>query len=53
LQQLVQNLPVYAFRKAFSICQVGEGAAISVTLFLMLILWTIVYFRIYRREAEA
>ena len=53
LQQLVQNLPVYAFRKAFSICQVGEGAAISVTLFLMLILWTIVYFRIYSREAEA
>jgi multiple sugar transport system permease protein len=52
LQQLVQNLPVYAFRKTFGYFQAGEGAAISVTLFLMLILWTIVYFRIYRKEAE-
>ncbi len=53
LQRLVQNLPVYAFRKTFGFFQAGEGAAISVTLFLMLILWTIVYFRIYRKEAEA
>ena len=52
LQQLVQNLPVYAFRKTFGYFQAGEGAAISVSLFLMLILWTIVYFRIYRKEAE-
>jgi len=53
LQRLVQNLPVYAFRKTFGFFQAGEGAAISVTLFLMLILWTIVYFRFYRKEAEA
>lgn len=53
LQRLVQNLPVYAFRKTFGFFQAGEGAAISVTLFLMLVLWTIVYFRIYRKEAEA
>lgn len=52
LQRLVQNLPVYAFRKTFGFFQAGEGAAISVTLFLMLVLWTIVYFRIYRKEAE-
>ncbi len=53
LQRLVQNLPVYAFRKTFGFFQAGEGAAISVILFLMLVLWTIVYFRIYRKEAEA
>jgi ABC-type sugar transport system permease subunit len=49
----VQNTPVYAFRMTFRFLQAGSGAAISVSLFLMLILLTIVYFRIYRREQEA
>jgi multiple sugar transport system permease protein len=53
LQELVQNTPVYAFRKTFRFFQAGTGAAISVSLFLVLIALTIVYFRIYRREAEA
>jgi multiple sugar transport system permease protein len=53
LQELVQNTPVYAFRKTFRFFQAGTGAAISVSLFLMLVALTIVYFRIYRREAEA
>lgn len=53
LQELVQNTPVYAFRKTFRFFQAGSGAAISVSLFLMLIGLTAVYFRIYRREAEA
>jgi multiple sugar transport system permease protein len=53
LQELVQNLPVLAFRKTFRFFQAGEGAAISVSLFLLLILLTVVYFRAYRAEAEA
>jgi len=53
LQLLVQNLPVYAFRRTFRFMQAGEGAAVSVVLFLLLIVLTILYFRMYRRETEA
>jgi multiple sugar transport system permease protein len=49
----IQNLPVLAFRRAFGFLQAGEAAAISVTLFAMLVVFTIVYFRVFRREAEA
>ncbi len=38
--------------QAFGFFQAGEGAAISVRLFALLIL-SVVYFRTYRREAEA
>lgn len=51
LQVLVQNLPVYAFRRTFRFMQAGEGAAVSVSLFLLLIVLSVVYFRTYRREA--
>jgi multiple sugar transport system permease protein len=53
LQELLQNLPVLAFRRTFGFFQAGEGAAISVILFIMLILLATIYFRIYRKEAEA
>ena len=53
LQELVQNLPVFAFRRTFRFFQAGEGAAISVSLFLMLIVLSVVYFRMFRRETEA
>jgi multiple sugar transport system permease protein len=49
----IQNLPIMAFRRAFAFLQAGEAAAISVTLFGMLIVFTIVYFRVFRTEAEA
>jgi multiple sugar transport system permease protein len=52
LQERIQNLPVYAFRRTFGFFQAGEGAAISVSLFVMLIVLTIAYFRICRKEAE-
>jgi multiple sugar transport system permease protein len=52
LQELVQNLPVFAFRKTFRFFQAGEGAAISVSLFLLLVVLSLLYFRVYRREAE-
>ena len=35
-QERVQTLPIYAFRKTFGYFQAGEGAAISVSLFLLL-----------------
>jgi multiple sugar transport system permease protein len=50
LQRLIANMPVFAFRRTFGQLQAGEGAAVSVLLFLMLILLTIVYFSIYRKE---
>jgi multiple sugar transport system permease protein len=50
LQRLISNWPVYAFRRTFGQLQAGEGAAISVLLFFSLVLMTIVYFRIYRKE---
>jgi multiple sugar transport system permease protein len=53
LQELVQNLPVLAFRKTFRFFLAGEGAAISVALFALLVVLTAVYFRVYRTEAEA
>jgi multiple sugar transport system permease protein len=49
----IQNLPIMAFRRAFGFLQAGEAAAISVMLFAMLIAFTIVYFRVFRRESEA
>jgi multiple sugar transport system permease protein len=49
----IQNLPIMAFRRAFGFLQAGEAAAISVTLFAMLIVFTVVYFRVFRREADA
>jgi multiple sugar transport system permease protein len=52
LQELVQNLPVFAFRKTFRFMQAGEGAAISISLFLLLILLSLVYFRMFRRGTE-
>jgi multiple sugar transport system permease protein len=52
LQELIQNLPVLAFRKTFRVFLAGEGAAISVALFGMLVVLTVVYFRVYRVEAE-
>ena len=53
LQVLIQNMPVYAFRKTFGFFQAGQGAAISVLLFAMLILLTLIFFKVYRREEEA
>jgi ABC-type sugar transport system permease subunit len=50
LQELVQNLPVFAFRKTFRFFQAGEGAAISVSLFLILIVLSVIFFRTYRRD---
>lgn len=50
LQRSVQNLPVYAYRRTFGLFRVGEGAAVSVSLFCMLVVLTIVYFRLFRKE---
>ena len=53
LQRLIENLPVYAFRKTFATFQAGEGAAISVSLFMLLVVLTLLYFWVFRREGEA
>jgi len=53
LQEFIQNMPVFAYRKTFGFFQAGQGAAISVVLFLMLITLTVLFFRVYRRDEEA
>ncbi len=50
LQELVQNLPVYAFRRTFRFFQAGEGAAVSVSLFVLLLVLSAIYFRVHRQE---
>src|SRR5574342_1178054 len=46
LQELIQNLPMLAFRRTFRVFLAGEGAAISVALFGMLVALTVMYFRV-------
>ncbi|MBW1698021.1 MAG: sugar ABC transporter permease [Deltaproteobacteria bacterium] len=52
LQEYIQNMPVYAYRKTFRFFQAGQGACISVILFLMLVTLTVLFFGLYRREEE-
>lgn len=52
LGYFVRTLPIYTYVKTFGEMQVGMGAALSVIMFLMLTVFSIVYFRLFRREEE-
>jgi multiple sugar transport system permease protein len=45
-----RTLPVYTFMKTFNELQVGAGAALSVIMFLILVAFALVYFRLFRRD---
>ena len=47
-----QTTPVYAYRSAFSSYRMGEGSAITMILFVMLILFAVVYFWLQRRQEK-
>ena len=50
VSRYVRTLPVYAYARSFTYLQAGMGAALAVIMFLMLIVATAVYFRLFRGE---
>ncbi|MGE4584727.1 MAG: carbohydrate ABC transporter permease [Sphaerochaeta sp.] len=45
-----QTTPIYAFRKAFSSYRMGEGSAITIVLFIILVIFSISYFKIKKYQ---
>ena len=50
--RFIRTLPVYAYMRTFTYYQAGLGAALAVIMFAMLLASTIVYFRLFRDEAD-
>lgn len=48
----VRTLPIYMFVTSFGELQVGAGAALSVMMFISLLVFALVYFRVFREEGE-
>lgn len=42
--------PIYAFKRAFSGFRMGEGSAITILLFVLLVIFSIVYFKLQKHE---
>jgi multiple sugar transport system permease protein len=49
----IKTLPIYTFMRTFTYYQAGFGAALSVIMFAMLMVATVLYFRLFWREEEA
>jgi len=50
--RFIRTLPVYAYMRTLTYYQAGLGAALAVIMFLILVICTIVYFRMFREEAD-
>ena len=50
VSRYIRTLPVYAYARSFTYLQAGMGAALAVIMFVMLIVATAVYFRVFERE---
>jgi multiple sugar transport system permease protein len=50
VSRYVRTLPVYAYARTFTYLQAGMGATLAVIMFVMLLVATIVYFRMFRDE---
>jgi multiple sugar transport system permease protein len=50
VSRYVRTLPVYAYARSFTYLQAGMGAALAVIMFVMLIVATAIYFRVFQRE---
>jgi multiple sugar transport system permease protein len=48
----VRTLPIYTFVTSFGELQVGAGASLSVMMFLTLLVFSVLYFRLFREEDE-
>ena len=50
VSRYIRTLPIYAYARSFTYLQAGMGAALAVIMFVMLIVATAVYFRVFERE---
>lgn len=50
--RFIRTLPVYAYMRTLTYYQAGLGAALAVVMFGILVVVTVIYFRLFRREAE-
>lgn len=46
----IRTLPVYTYMKTFAELQVGAGATLSVIMFLILVGFAVIYFRVFQRD---
>ncbi len=49
----IRTLPIYAFMRTFISYEAGFGSALAVIMFLMLMVATAIYFRLFWREEES
>lgn len=47
-----QTTPIYAYRRAFSSYRMGEGSAITIILFVILIIFAAIYFMLKNRQEK-
>ena len=50
--RFIRTLPVYAYMRTLTYYQAGLGAALAVIMFAILIACTVIYFRLFREEAD-
>jgi multiple sugar transport system permease protein len=50
--RFIRTLPVYAYMRTLTYYQAGLGAALAVIMFAILIVTTVIYFRMFREEAD-
>ena len=48
----IRTLPVYAYMRTFMYYQAGLGSTLAVIMFIILIMSTAIYFKMFRREEE-
>lgn len=50
--RFIRTLPVYAYMRTLTYYQAGLGAALAVIMFAILVFCTVIYFRMFREEAD-
>ena len=50
VSRYIRTLPVYAYARSFTYLQAGMGAALSVIMFVLLLVATAVYFQMFRHD---
>ena len=51
-EKYIRTLPVYAYMRTFMYYQAGLGSTLAVLMFVILIVSTAIYFKMFRREGE-
>jgi multiple sugar transport system permease protein len=50
--RFIRTLPVYAYMRTLTYYQAGLGAALAVIMFAILVVFTVIYFGLFREEAD-